>query len=545
LYLESHKYILTRSQARLVFGMKQTQPVFLREATGLKKEAGLSHIVAFNICNISFGLGVTYVLTALSLFPGGDPTLASIITALLFVPLGVVYAMLLMATPRTGGDYVFVSRGLHPVLGYVVNLTWVIWVLFWTGAVANWIFTLALAPAFTIIGAIENSTVISNMAAMMSSTNFVIAAGIVVLVLLGLLATFFSKAMFTAIAATVYGGVLSIIIMVVVLAMSNSATFVSQFNAYAAPITNNNDYYHALISSTHSNYTGTTLSQTIGLIPIVAFIFMFVSAQQVVGSEIKHVQKNAWLGLLITFVIGGTLTALVTYLTVQVMGYNFLVAVATSPSLPIPPYYNALIGVIFNNPVLLWVTEILFVAWYLSIPMVNFFYVSRYLLASSMDGITPAFFAKVSDRFHTPYVGIWVVVVVSSIMCVIYTLYASLFSTLSAVLAELVAFLLISIAAIVFPFHQRTKAIFESSTIKYKIGGVPVISIAGVLSTFILLGVGYLFLTNSVYGVNSFYSLLAIVLSILLGVAIFGVAYAYRRSTGLDLMLAFKQIPPE
>jgi cytochrome c biogenesis protein CcdA len=74
---------------------------------------------------------------------------------------------------------------------------------------------------------------------------------------------------------------------------------------------------------------------------------------------------------------------------------------------------------------------------------------------------------------------------------------------------------------------------------------VPVISIAGVLSTFILLGVGYLFLTNSVYGVNSFYSLLAIVLSILLGVAIFGVAYAYRRSTGLDLMLAFKQIPPE
>ena len=524
----------------------QKPKVFLREATGLVKEVNLSHIVAFNLINISFGVGVTYILTGLSLFPGGDPALASVITALLFVPLGIVYAMLLMATPRAGGDYVYVSRTLHPALGYVVNFTFMVWVLFYTGAFVNWIFTLALGPALTIMGSIENAPAVSNLATVMTSTNFVIAASIVVIVVLGLIATFMRRALLALTAYSVYAGVVSIVIIAIVLATSNQTTFINNFNAYAAPLTNSTDYYHALISSTHSNYSGTSLSQTIGLIPIAAFVFMYVSAQQIVGGEIKNVQKNAWRSILLTFVIGGALTALVAYLTVQVMGYNFLVAVATASSLPIPPYYNALIAVLFNNSALLWLTEILFVGWYISIPMVNFFFVSRYLLASSMDGVTPAFFAKVSDRFHTPIVGIWIVVVVGSIMAVIYTLYASIFSTLSAVLAELVAaYLLVSISAIVFPFRGRTKAIFEASTIRFKVAGVPVISIFGALSTIVLLIIGYMMLTNSAYGVNSFYSLLAIVVTVVLGVGIFSISYLYKKSRGLNIMLAFSEIPPE
>jgi len=52
-------------------------------------------------------------------------------------------------------------------------------------------------------------------------------------------------------------------------------------------------------------------------------------------------------------------------------------------------------------------------------------------------------------------------------------------------------------------------------------------------------------LTNSVYGVNSFWSLVAVVLTVVAGLLIFIASYAYKKSKGLDLMLAFKQIPPE
>ena len=95
-----------------------------------------------------YGIGAIFLVNGLSLFPGGDPVLASIITALLFVPLGIVYAMLLMATPRAGGDYVYVSRTLHPALGYVLNFTLIVWFLFGTGSILNQLFTLALWPSF-------------------------------------------------------------------------------------------------------------------------------------------------------------------------------------------------------------------------------------------------------------------------------------------------------------------------------------------------------------------------------------------------------------
>ena len=94
----------------------------------------------------------------------------------------------------------------------------------------------------------------------------------------------------------------------------------------------------------------------------------------------------------------------------------------------------------------------------------------------------PSFFAKVSERFHTPYVGIWVVVIFGSLMLAAYTLNAAFLAGLSAVLGNIVSLTLVSIAAIVFPYLNRTKTTFEQSPITYRILGVPVISILGVVS---------------------------------------------------------------
>jgi len=529
------------------FMTKQAPKVFLREATGLVKELSLRHILAFNLINVGYGLDITYMLTSLTLYPGGDPVLATLIAALLFVPLGVCYAMLLMATPRAGGDYVFVSRALHPALGYILNFTFIVWILFYSGAYMNWMFTLALAPAFTIIGSIENVAAVSSIGALMSSSTFVIAASIVIMILLGLIATFARKALLALTVYSVYAGVLSTIIIAIVFAMSSQAQFIHNFNLYAAPLTNSTDYYHSVIASAHANYTSMSWPATVGLIPIGAFFFIYISIQQVVGGEIKNVQRSAWMGILFTFVISGLFIAGLCWISVQVMGYNFLVAIANVTTLPIPPYYSALVGVLMGgNALLLWVTEILFAGWYICIPVMNFFLVSRYMLASSMDGITPGVFARVSDRFHTPYVGIWIVVVASIIMAIIYTLFANLFAALSAFTGELLgAYLLICLACIAFPFRRGTKEIFEASTVKWRIAGVPVMSISGGLATIVLLAIGYTMLTNSVYGVNSFWSLVAVVLTVVAGLLIFIASYAYKKSKGLDLMLAFRQIPPE
>jgi amino acid transporter len=279
---------------------------------------------------------------------------------------------------------------------------------------------------------------------------------------------------------------------------------------------------------------------------------MYYSAQQTVGGEIKNVRRNSYVAMLLTIVIGISFCVVVIYLAENVMGYRFLEAIAavsgtSAYTIPITtPYYNYLVGVLVTNPIILWIMGLFFIGWDIALVMLNFVMVPRYLLASSMDRITPGFLARVSDRFHTPYVGIWLVVICGSIMLVMYTMFAGFFSTLSAVLGEMIAaYLLFSIAAIIFPFRKSTKPMFDASPIAYKVAGIPVLSILGVISTVVLLSIGYMFLVNSMYGVNSFYSLLGIVLITIGAVIIFVASYAYNRKHGLDIMMAFQQIPPE
>jgi amino acid transporter len=530
--------------------MTSKQPkVFLREATGLVRSVGLLEIVSLNTVNITFGPGIAYILISLATFPGGDPVLASLISGLMFIPLGLIYAMMVATMPRSGGDYVFVSRSIHPAVGYMVNLAFVFWILFWTGPFVSWIFTTGIGPAFALAGWLGNNASVSSWATAVTSNNSVMGGGILLLIVLGIVVTLNSRSVYKILDVCVIAGVVSVAILTIALAVSSNSDFISKFNSYSATFAGTSDYYHELVSGVSG--TGFSWGQTLALVPIASWIFLYISNMQSAGGEIKNAKKNSYYAILITVVMGIFFTGLICYLCQQVMGYNFLVAAGTTAGngtwkLPIFPYYDYLAGVVITNPVLLWMAMILFIGWDVGIVMNNFVMVPRYLLASSMDRITPGVFGKVSDRWHTPYVGYIIVVVIGSIMLCWYVLQGQFFAALSAVLGELVGcYLLVSIAAIVFPFRTTTKNVFEGGPAAYKLMGVPVMSIAGVLSTFACLWLIYYYLVNSAYGTNGFYSLILLGLTTFGGAAVFAASYLYYRGRGLDLMLAFKQVPPE
>ena len=143
-------------------------PVFLREATGLVREVGFLETVGLNISLNLFGIGIFVILSTISLFPGGDPVIGTLLSVLIFVPLAAIYAMMTASMPRSGGDYVFVSRTLHPAFGVVVAWTIVLWTAFFVGSSANYLFTAALGPFFSILGSISQNSSVSSLAPMMS-----------------------------------------------------------------------------------------------------------------------------------------------------------------------------------------------------------------------------------------------------------------------------------------------------------------------------------------------------------------------------------------
>src|SRR3954464_15688425 len=88
---------------------------FARKATGLRREASARDVFIYNTNNQNIGIGVAFmVLLIPPLYAGASMVTAPILAGLLALPMAGVYAYFASAMPRSGGDYVYISRTLHP-----------------------------------------------------------------------------------------------------------------------------------------------------------------------------------------------------------------------------------------------------------------------------------------------------------------------------------------------------------------------------------------------------------------------------------------------
>src|SRR5258707_11306548 len=99
-----------------------------------------------------------------------------------------------------------------------------------------------------------------------------------------------------------------------------------------------------------------------------------------------------------------------------------------------------------------------------------------YMLAWSLDRVVPKQLGQVSDTFHTPIKAILLCAVTGEIalFALVQIPQASL---LGALLAQIAAFIVVSIAGILFPY--RLKAVWESAGGR-RILGVPAVTLAGI-----------------------------------------------------------------
>src|SRR5512147_2879101 len=139
-------------------GMASSPPgesrLFVRQSTGLVREASAVDATIFNAV-FSAPVGATLawgVFFALSAFPGADLVWATIISFVLNIPVLIMMALLASSMPRTGGDYVWVSRILSPPLATISNfgaaLSAMIGATFW----ARYFPVFALGPVLVTLG---------------------------------------------------------------------------------------------------------------------------------------------------------------------------------------------------------------------------------------------------------------------------------------------------------------------------------------------------------------------------------------------------------
>jgi amino acid transporter len=522
---------------------------FARKATGLVRESSFWNTAAFNILNVTVAYAILYPALFAWQFPGSSLLLGGIIAVAAFVPLGLCYAMVVAAIPRSGSDYVFVSRVFHPAVGFIVALVFMCWVSFWSGLGINFFFTVGLAPQMATLGLPE----VGNF---FTKEGWVIALGAVLLIAMGLLTALSTRLAMRILTWLVGLGLLGTLITAIVLLTTSHTGFVNAFNDFAQPFSKSantyNDVSGAAAKAGFDTQHPFSFSATLGLVPWAATSFIYIAGQAALGGEIKRPARNSFFAMYATIGVILALLLLVFAGLQSAVGQDFVDSASfvslndpTHWVLPNAPNYNFLATVSTSSDVLRWVLSICFAIWYLPGPILNFIFISRYMVATSMDGVLPERLGRVDPRTHTPLLAIGIGLVLSLASLVLLTTNGNITTILNAVLGELVgAYLLVSLAAIVFPFMSRTRQAYRASPANISVAGIPLISIMGTISTVVLLIIGWQFWTNDKYGLNTTGAKITTFALPAAALIIYAISRYVRLSRNQDISLAFKEIPP-
>ena len=128
--------------------------VFARKSSGLVRAASTLDASLVNLYVATFPIMVSFILgIVLPFYAGANLYLTLLIGALLALPILVTYAVATSVMRRSGGDYVFISRMLHPAVGFGANFVFVLFQILFLTSSGYYFCQWCLAPLARVIGA--------------------------------------------------------------------------------------------------------------------------------------------------------------------------------------------------------------------------------------------------------------------------------------------------------------------------------------------------------------------------------------------------------
>jgi amino acid transporter len=532
------------------------QTWFVRRATGLVRSIGLldAFIINFGWTGATFSISLAFMISqSLWAYPQSHFGIAQIITFVL-VLLGstIPYALLSIAMPRAGGDYVFNSRILHPMVGFVASFMMMTMLSFFVAWGAYWGGAQALASTLANLGYVMNVPGLVTVSEWLAGTVGAFIFSTVLIILFGVVVLAGIRAFIRLNQVLLVVGFLGLVIGLSLLAVSSRQQFVSNLNQFMSLFTTTPDYYNLVIQTAQENgylSHGWTFAQTIAILPIVAFSSLFAVGTVYVGGEVRNVGRTQLIGMSLGLATLATLNALIYVLLLKVTGQEFLGAAnylwyeGTLPDLPLNPFFNLFILVLTKNPLFLVLVGLGYFAMSVLFVPMNIFLNTRMVFAWTFDRILPELFAQVHPRTHSPTYATLLVMAIAEIFLAIFA-FTPWLSTLGAIAGTMLTFICTSLAAAIFPF--RRPSLFRSSPIaRYTIKGIPLISVCGAIGVIYLTATEVAYLVNDKYLVNSPSGLAIIGGLIIIAFLIYMIAQFVQRRRGVDFSMLAQEIPPE
>lgn len=522
---------------------------FVREATGLTKDISLFDVFVYNTNNQNIGIGVMFIILFVPAFyTGASMFWGAIIAGLLALAHAMTYALFAAAMPRSGGDYVYISRTLSPVLGFISSFNWLVWMTVYVGIPAAYFGQYGLSTLFRMLAAATGNPDLVGLADFWQQPLGIFLAGSALILVFTVIFILGTKLYFRVQNVTFLIATLGIVVAAVIAFASDRSEFVSRLNAYVAAA---GGVANALdVAQAQSGYASRSFDwyQTFLSLSLPLYIVLYSITSSIIGGEVKNARRAQIFGM------PGSVVYTTAWMALLIAGFQFLAGYdllghigavdPTALGLDFTPTFIELAGaMVYKNLLLVLVLGIGFLLWtYVWLP-INFLASTRILLAWSFDRLMPEKLAYVSPRYHTPVISILVVLVLGEISLALYAWQVVLHSIVG-IFGWILSFLLTAIAAIVFPFRRRDD--FEASPVNWRFRNVPVMSIVGVLSLISLLICEAVFWLDPFVGLRYLPNVQVLTVGVLVaGALLYYLAKYIQQARGIRVEYAFREIPPE
>jgi basic amino acid/polyamine antiporter, APA family len=527
----------------------QKPEVFVRKSSGLVRTAGTWDILAYNINFTSIGLLLAFlIMLGPAFYPGINMGLSVIICVLLIIPLALVFGYLSSTMPRSGGDYVYVSRVLGPALGMMSNFNMTMWWFFYGGVPSAFLAIYGLAPFFRTMGIFTSNPQLTEVGNWFASPTGMFIFG--VLLISGLIFVFARgmRSFFRIQNTLIVFAVVSTVLSAVVFIGKSQTEVLGAFNQFIGPLSGKADVASYVVSAaSEGGFTleNFSLRSTLLAMTWIYLNLSFMSSSAYIGSEVKDARRLQLWSMPATVLLVGVGVLVTVLLIGNAAGYEFLGSLAwVDPAelgISSTPLYTELAAYVSGNVVIAFLITFGFIFWSYAWLPGQILNGSRNILAYAIDGLIPAWFRQVHPKLHTPVPALATMGIMSIIALAVYV-FTPYFATLVGIFGFILSFSMVSISAILLPY--RLPDVFETSAVNQRVGGIPVISIIGTLSLISCIIMAWAFISDPLAGLTP--SMILFNIGVFLsGLVVYYVAKWVRSRRGVDVSLSYKELPSE
>jgi amino acid transporter len=552
--------------------------LFVRQASGLVRDVSMTNALFFNI-SAFVGTAIGWAIAFYALYPEwvafGISAYAymAVLTGIFCYFLGMIFASLTTAMPRSGGDYVFTSRIISPFWGWIESWTLVGSALTIIGFEII-VATHNIQLTAILIGVAFPSSVFNGATNWLQDTTSKFIVGIIILLVIAGIAVLKTR--------TFHKVVMGLTIFAIVAVAINfigafTVDPVSMSNALPALGTSSKQIIDTATKAGYSlgspDFSLLGLVGLAGLISVILFQYIGFQFSSYIAGEVKgNVRRSIMFAVIGALVFAVFMNSV--YMDVQGFhfGFNLVNAWgylywngAGAPLNGQPPFSPVMLTAVHPGFWPLWLIVALGnITLNVLLCPVYAIFLSRIVLAWALDRQVPEWFSVVNERTNAPLRVIILAVLIGAVFYILTfinqwfpssNIYLSLASTtFFGILLAGLTWIMPGLNAILIPY--RRPDLFQLTNNTGRFLGLPRLVWSGIIWLIFIVpvyvaafgypvyqgllksGTSYLSLSNSA-GVGW------ALIFLLVGMAVYFIMRAVNTSRGINVKMIFQELPPD